>query len=101
MLRGGGGRKIKTPVLLRFFLTLGVSLYYLKLFGNIIPLADYFFILFDYFFVEEEKFLKDLSEAYSNDEESLYKRDAIFTEVSFTLNKCSIVLKSSKGTDGG
>ena len=45
--------------------------------------------------------MKDLSEAYSNDEESLYKRDVIFTEVSFTLNKCSIVLKSSKATGVG
>ncbi|XP_066924160.1 intermembrane lipid transfer protein VPS13D-like isoform X2 [Clytia hemisphaerica] len=42
---------------------------------------------------EEEKFLADLSEAYSNDEESLYKRDAIFTEVSFTLNKCGVKLQ--------
>ena len=60
-----------------------------------------FFILYIlcYFFlhqIEEEQFLKDLSETYTNDEESLYKRDAVFTEISFTLNKSVLQLNSKK-----
>ena len=55
-----------------------------------------FYAIFFLHQIEEEQFLKDLSETYTNDEESLYKRDAVFTEISFTLNKSVLQLNSKK-----